>query len=48
MELEKILTRETLASPHRSYASSVDRDESYGKTLAEALKQAVRKDLSAY
>ncbi len=42
---EKILTREALASPHRSYVSLLERQEAHAQTLTEALREAVKNDL---
>ena len=45
LDPEKVLVHEA-AYPHRSYVSALERDEAQSRALAEALKEAVRKDLS--
>ncbi len=45
LDPEKILTKEAQAFPHRTYASPLERDEDHGRTLAEALRETVKKEL---
>ena len=45
LDPEKILVREDIAAPHRSYASPVEVDAANSQRLAEALSQAVKKEL---
>lgn len=45
LDPDKILTTDTIAHPHRTFASALERDQSHNDTLARALKEAVKKDL---
>lgn len=45
LDPERILTREALASPHRSYASTLELQETHAQRLTEALREAVKKDI---
>lgn len=45
MNLEQILAKEALSSPHRTYATPTQREEDQVKTLAIALKESIKKEL---
>lgn len=45
LDPEKILVSDASVYPHRSYASTLERDEVQSQRLSEALREAVRKDL---
>ena len=47
LEPEKILTREALAEPHRSYLSSDAREKQQVQLLAVALRDGLKKELLA-
>ena len=47
MNPEEILTTGSLAEPHRTYASSQDREEDQIKALCMAFKESLKRDLSA-
>jgi len=45
MNPEEILTKETLAEPHRTYVTPMEREEDQIKTLALALKETIKREL---
>ena len=47
LEPEKILTRDALPEPHRSYASPEEREKEEIRLLGLALRDSVKKDLLA-
>ena len=44
-EPEKYLVRETIAEPHRTYASPLEREQDQVKILSQALKEMLHKEL---
>jgi len=47
LEPEKVLTREALAEPHRTYATSEDREKEEIRLLGLALRENLKKELFA-
>jgi len=45
MNPEEILTRQTLAGPHRTYAFDKDREEGQIKALCLAFKETLKREL---
>jgi aryl-alcohol dehydrogenase-like predicted oxidoreductase len=45
MNPEEILAKEALSKPHRTYATPAQREEDQIKTLAQALKETIKKEL---
>jgi hypothetical protein len=45
MNPEEILAKEALSKPHRTYATLAQREEDQIKTLAQALKETIKKEL---
>lgn len=45
MDPEEILTKKALATPHRAYASTGDREEDQVKALSAALKEMMKREL---
>jgi hypothetical protein len=47
LEPEKILTREALAEPHRSYANPEEHERNQARILLDALRENLNRDLLA-
>ena len=47
LQPEKVLVQSEFAEPHRAYATSEDRDQAQTRVLSMAIKELIKKELSA-